>query len=52
MCKIVLWNFTKSQRFDSWILQPSLGKKGGRGQKTYLLGSLVELASGLRPDDG
>jgi hypothetical protein len=52
-CKIVLFNFVhrlnyniiKLQRFGSWILLPSSGKKGERGQKTYLLGPQVELAS-------
>jgi hypothetical protein len=33
------------QRFDSWILLPAVGKKRARGQKAYLLGPLVELAS-------
>jgi hypothetical protein len=37
----------KVQRFGSWILLPSSDIKGGRGQKTYLLGPLVELASDL-----
>jgi hypothetical protein len=51
-CKIVLWDFVhrldykiiKLQRIGSWIL---LVEKRGRGQKTYLLGPLVELASDL-----
>jgi hypothetical protein len=55
LCKIVLLNFVnrqnykiKLQRFGSWILLPSSGKnKGGREQKTYLLGPLFELASDL-----
>jgi hypothetical protein len=55
ICKIVLlefvhrqnFNVIKLERFGSWILLPSSGKKvggGGRGQKAYLLGPLVELA--------
>jgi hypothetical protein len=55
ICKIVFLDFVhrlnykiiKLQRFGSWILLPSSGKKGGRGQKPYLLGPLVELALGL-----
>jgi hypothetical protein len=55
MCKIVLLDVAqhlnhkiiKSQLFESWILLLSSGKEGGRGQKTYLLGPLVELASDL-----
>jgi hypothetical protein len=35
--------FKKMRRFGSWILLQSSGKKGGRGQKTYLLGPFVEL---------
>jgi hypothetical protein len=35
------------QHFESWILLLSSGKEGGTGQKAYLLGFLVELASYL-----
>jgi hypothetical protein len=53
--KIVILNFVhrlnykviKLQRFESCILLSSSGKKGGRDQKTNLLGPLVELASDL-----
>jgi hypothetical protein len=31
----------KKLRFGSWILLPLLDKKDVRGQKTYLVGSLV-----------
>jgi hypothetical protein len=57
ICKIVLLDFVhrlhykiiKSQRFEIWILLSSSGKKkGGRGQKAYLLCRLVELASDLK----
>jgi hypothetical protein len=30
------YKIIKLQRFGSWILLPSSGKKGGRGQKAYL----------------
>jgi hypothetical protein len=53
MCKIIFLDFAhhlnykiiKSQHFGSWILLLSSGKKGERGQKSYLLGPLIELAS-------
>jgi hypothetical protein len=35
--------------FGSLILLPSSGRKGGKGQKTYMLGPLVELAYMLGP---
>jgi hypothetical protein len=41
------YKIIKLQRFGSWILPPSSGNKGGRGQKAYLLEPLVELASDL-----
>jgi hypothetical protein len=41
------YKFIKLQHFGSWILFPSSGIKGGRGQKAYLLGLLIELASDL-----
>jgi hypothetical protein len=58
ICKIVLLDFVHrlkndnltKQRFGSWILLPSSGKKGGGGerrQRAYLLGPLVELSSDL-----
>jgi hypothetical protein len=37
----------KLQRFGSLIVLPSSDGKGARGQKDYLLGPLVELASDL-----
>jgi hypothetical protein len=43
------YKIIKLQRFGSWILLPSSGKKGGREQKAYLLGTLIEPAS-LRLD--
>jgi hypothetical protein len=53
--KLFLWTLSIvlnykiiKQRFGSWILLPSSGKKGGkRGQKTYLSGTLLDLASDL-----
>jgi hypothetical protein len=41
------YKFIKLQRFGSWILLQSSGKKGGKGQGTYLFG-LVLLNQDLR----
>jgi hypothetical protein len=43
----VNYKIIKSQRSESWILFSSSVKKGGKGQKTYLLASPDELASDL-----
>jgi hypothetical protein len=41
------YKIVKPQLFRCWIVLPSLGKKGGSGQKAYLLGPSVELYSDL-----
>jgi hypothetical protein len=46
------YKITKLQHFGSCILLDSSGKKGRRGQRTYLLGSLVKQASDLDSAQG
>jgi hypothetical protein len=52
MCRIILLDFVrllnyKITDFENWILLPSPNKKKEGRKKTYLLGTLVELASDL-----
>jgi hypothetical protein len=46
------YKIVKLQRFGSWILLPSSGKKGGKRIQSLSVGPLVELASDLVQVDG
>lgn len=45
--RLLNYKVIKLQRFGSWFVLPSSGKKVIKGQSLYLVGLVVELASDL-----